>query len=252
MLRSGNGPKSPECPRLPYRDRREAGRALAELVASTLADGEQPIVLALPRGGVPVAFEVASALAAPLDVIVVRKLGVPIQPELGMGAIGEDGVCVLNPEVIGHLRITEDALRGVEERERAELERRAARYRNNAPMIPLEGRTVVIVDDGLATGSTARAAMQVARAHGARRVVLAVPVAPAETLEELAPVADDVICVASPHPFAAIGQWYDDFRQTSDVEVSRLLDRARQERQPRAGRSSPGRDDGDPDAAPRS
>lgn len=239
-------------PALPFRDRREAGGALAELVARALTDESEPLVLALPRGGVPVAFEVASALAAPLDVIVVRKLGVPIQPELGMGAIGEDSVCVLNPEVIAHLRITESALRRVEERERAELERRAERYRTNAPRIPLEGRTVVIVDDGLATGSTARAAIQVARAHGARRVVLAVPVAPAETLAELAPIADDVICVASPHPFAAIGQWYDDFRQTSDAEVSRLLDQSRQERQARASRSSPGRDDEDRDASPRS
>jgi putative phosphoribosyl transferase len=237
---------------LPFLDRRVAGRALAELVASTLAGSDQPIVLALPRGGVPVAFEVATALAAPLDVIVVRKLGVPFQPELAMGAIGEDGVCVLNPEVIAHLRITESALRDVEERERAELERRAQRYRNTSAMIHLEGQTVVIVDDGLATGSTARAAIQVARAHGTRRVVLAVPVAPAETVEELGRVADDVICVASPHPFAAIGQWYDDFRQTSDAEVSRLLDQARQERRDRAGRSSPAPDAGDPDAAPRS
>ena len=200
----------------------------------------------------PVAFEVARALAAPLDVIVVRKLGVPTQPELGMGAIGEDGVCVLNPDVIRSQRITEAALRAVEERERAELERRAQRYRNRAEMIPLMGRMVVIVDDGLATGSTARAAIQVARAHGARRVALAVPVAPSETLEELAVVADDVICVASPHPFAAIGQWYEDFRQTSDREVSWLLDRARQEQQGHASRSSPGRGDEDPDAAPRS
>jgi len=239
-------------PALPFRDRREAGHALAELVARAIPDTEQPIVLALPRGGVPVAFEVASMLAAPLDVIVVRKLGVPIQPELGMGAIGEDGVCVLNPEVIGRLRITENALRGVEERERAELERRAALYRRDRPMIPLEGRTVVVVDDGLATGSTARAALQVARAHGARRVVLAVPVAPSETLDELAPDADLVLCVASPHPFTAIGQWYDDFRQTSDAEVSRLLDRARREHQGHEGRSSSARDDGDPGAVPRS
>jgi putative phosphoribosyl transferase len=237
---------------LPFRDRREAGRALAQLVMTTFSEAERPIVLALPRGGVPVAFEVASALGAPLDVIVVRKLGVPVQPELGMGAIGEDGVCVLNPEVIRRLSITEGALRRVEERERAELDRRAERYRHRAPMIPLEGHAVVIVDDGLATGSTARAAIQVARAHGARRVVLAVPVAPHETLEELAPVADDVICVASPYPFAAIGQWYNDFRQTTDAEVSDLLDRARQQHRDRAGRSSPAPDDGDPDADPRS
>ena len=210
-------------PALPFRDRAEAGRALAPLVAGTLPATEDAVVLALPRGGVPVAFEVAAELDVPLDVIVVRKLGVPSQPELGMGAIGEEGVCVLNPDVIRHLSITESALRRVEERERAELERRAERYRHGAPMTPLEGRTVVIVDDGLATGSTARAAIQVARAHGARRVVLAVPVAPQDTVDDLAAVADDVVCVASPRPFTAIGQWYRDFRQTSDDEVSRLL-----------------------------
>jgi putative phosphoribosyl transferase len=210
-------------PALPFRDRAEAGRALAPLVAGTLPATEDAVVLALPRGGVPVAFEVAAELDVPLDVIVVRKLGVPSQPELGMGAIGEEGVCVLNPDVIRHLSITESALRRVEERERAELERRAERYRHGAPMTPLEGRTVVIVDDGLATGSTARAAIQVARAHGARRVVLAVPVAPQDTIDDLAAVADDVVCVASPRPFTAIGQWYRDFRQTSDDEVSRLL-----------------------------
>jgi putative phosphoribosyl transferase len=213
---------------LPFRDRRAAGRALAEKVALVLPAAEPPIVLGLPRGGVPVAFEVAIALGAALDVIVVRKLGVPVQPELGMGAIGEDGVRVLNPDVIGHLRITEHALHEVETRERAELERRAARFRPDAAMIPLQGRTVVIVDDGLATGSTARAAILVARAHGASRVVLAVPVAPHETLSELASVADDIVCVASPRPFVAIGQWYDDFRQTSDAEVSDLLTQARQ------------------------
>jgi putative phosphoribosyl transferase len=210
-------------PALPFRDRAEAGRALARLVAGTLPETEDAVVLALPRGGVPVAFEVAVELDVPLDVIVVRKLGVPSQPELGMGAIGEEGVCVLNPDVIRHLSITETALRRVEERERAELERRAERYRHGAPMTPLEGRTVIIVDDGLATGSTARAAIQVARAHGARRVVLAVPVAPQDTVDDLATVADDVVCVASPRPFTSIGQWYRDFRQTSDEEVSRLL-----------------------------
>jgi putative phosphoribosyl transferase len=219
---------------LPFRDRAEAGRLLAMQVAETVSPAdppaEQPVVLALPRGGVPVAFEVAIAMGAPLDVIVVRKLGVPSQPELGMGAIGEDGVCVLNPDVIRYLSITERALHRVTEAERAELERRSARYRRDAPMIPLEGRTVVVIDDGLATGSTARAAIEVARAHGARRVALAVPVAPRETVVELGEVADDVICVASPEPFTSIGQWYRDFRQTTDAEVSELLLRARQPR----------------------
>ena len=213
---------------LPFRDRAEAGRLLATLVAESVPRTEHPIVLALPRGGVPVAFEVAIAMDAPLDVIVVRKLGVPSQPELGMGAIGEDGVCVLNPDVIRHLSITERALRRVTDTERAELERRSEQYRHDAPMIPLDGRTVVVIDDGLATGSTARAAIEVARAHGARRVALAVPVAPQDTVVELGGVADDVICVASPQPFTSIGQWYRDFRQTTDAEVTELLQRARQ------------------------
>jgi putative phosphoribosyl transferase len=241
-------------PALPFGDRRAAGRALAELVADALSPGEQPpreqlVVLALPRGGVPVAFEVALALDAPLDVIIVRKLGVPSQPELAMGALGEDGVRVLNPEVIRQLRVSERALQGVEAREREELHRRARQFRGDAPMLPIDDRTVVIVDDGLATGSTARAAIQVARAHGARRVVLAVPVAPLETLDELAPIADAAICVASPQPFLAIGQWYRDFRQTTDAEVSRLLAEARQSRD-RAGRSPMAHDGGGPSAAP--
>ena len=213
---------------LPFRDRAEAGRLLAPLVAEHVPRAENPIVLALPRGGVPVAFEVARALDAPLDVIVVRKLGVPSQSELGMGAIGEDGVRVLNPEVIRHLSITEGALRSVTERERAELDRRSEQYRRDAPMIPLTDRIAIVIDDGLATGSTARAAIEVARAHGARRVALAVPVAPQDTVDELGDVADDVICVASPQPFTSIGQWYRDFRQTTDAEVSQLLLRARQ------------------------
>jgi putative phosphoribosyl transferase len=236
-------------PQLPFRDRRVAGRALAELVANVVSSDEAPVVLALPRGGVPVAFEVATTLDAPLDVIIVRKLGVPSQPELAMGAIGEDDVRVLNPEVIRQLRIPESALEAVEARERAELHRRAHQFRGDAPMITLTGRTVVVVDDGLATGSTARAAIYVARAHGARRVVLAVPVAPQETLEELAPVADAEVCVASPQPFVAIGQWYQDFRQTTDAEVTQLLAEARRARDD-AGRSPTARDGGVPNADP--
>jgi putative phosphoribosyl transferase len=239
-----------DAPMLPFRDRRVAGRALAERVTEVVSSAEEAVVLALPRGGVPVAFEVASALDAPLDVIIVRKLGVPSQPELAMGAIGEDDVRVLNPDVIRHLRISERMLQEVEARERAELHRRARQFRGDAPMITLTGRTVVIVDDGLATGSTARAAIQVARAHGARRVVLAVPVAPPETLEELAPIADAEVCVASPRPFVAIGQWYQDFRQTTDAEVSLLLADARRARGG-AGRSPTARDGGAPDADPR-
>src|SRR6266498_3992686 len=174
---------------MPFRDRREAGRRLAERV-SGLRDSS-PLVLGLPRGGVPVAYEVAEALGAPLDVLIVRKLGVPYQPELGMGAVGEDGVRVLNPDVLRHAGVSESQLAEVEARERTEVEERAVRLRSGRPPIPLLGRTVIIVDDGLATGGTARAAIRVARERGAERVVLAVPVAPGETVASLRRDADD-------------------------------------------------------------
>jgi predicted phosphoribosyltransferase len=204
-----------------FRDRVDAGRRLAELLAPYAQ--EDPVVLALPRGGVPVGREVAAALGAPLDVILVRKLGVPDQPELGMGAIGEDGVRVLNETVLRAAAVPADAVAAVEARERAELERRARRYRGDRPPVPVAGRTVVVVDDGLATGSTARAAIEVARAHGARRVVLAVPVAPPESVAGMRDVADDVVVAETPAQMWAIGAWYEDFSQTSDDEVVRLL-----------------------------
>lgn len=210
---------------MPFRDRREAGRRLAERV-SDLRESS-PLVLGLPRGGVPVAYEVAQAIGAPLDVLVVRKLGVPYQPELGMGAVGEDGVRVLNPEVLRHAGVSERQLADVEARERAEVEDRAARLRGGRPAIALRGRTVVIVDDGLATGGTARAAIQVARERGADRVVLAVPVAPPETVASLRRDADDVVTLETPEPFFAIGGWYYDFSPTSDQEVVELLNAAR-------------------------
>ncbi len=208
-----------------FRDRAEAGRELAEQLKRRLGD-EDVVVLGLPRGGVPVAFEVARALDAPLDVIVVRKLGVPYQPELGMGAIGEDGVRVLNRELLAMARVGEDEVAAVERSERAELERRARRFRGSRPRASLVGRTAVVVDDGIATGSTARAACQVARAHGASRVILAAPVAPPSSLLVLAEVADEVICLATPEPFFAVGQFYRDFSQTSDEDVVQLLERA--------------------------
>ncbi len=210
---------------MPFRDRREAGRRLAERV-SGLRDSS-PLVLGLPRGGVPVAYEVAEALGAPLDVLIVRKLGVPYQPELGMGAVGEDGVRVLNPDVLRHAGVSESQLAEVEARERTEVEERAVRLRSGRPPIPLLGRTVIIVDDGLATGGTARAAIRVARERGAERVVLAVPVAPGETVASLRRDADDVVCVETPEPFFAIGGWYTDFSPTSEHEVVELLNAAR-------------------------
>jgi len=208
-----------------FRDRADAGRKLAEQLKRCLGD-EDVVVLGLPRGGVPVAFEVARELDVPLDVIVVRKLGVPYQPELGMGAIGEDGVRVLNHEVLALTRVGEEEVAAVERSERAELERRATRFRASLPRTPLVGRTAVVVDDGIATGSTARAACQVARAHGASRVILAVPVASPSSLGLLAEVADELVCLATPEPFYAVGQFYRDFSQTSEEEVVELLERA--------------------------
>ena len=210
-------------PGVPFTDRVEAGTALAaRLVELPLLDPD-PVVVALPRGGVPVGAVVADAIGAPLDVIIVRKLGVPRQPELAMGAIGEGGCRVLNREVINALGISSQDLDAVEQRERLELAQRARRLRTGRPPRSLRDRTVVLVDDGLATGSTARAAIEVARAQGAKRVVLAVPVAPKDTVRELRQIADAVVCVASPEPFRAIGQWYRDFRPTTDDEVVRLL-----------------------------
>ncbi|GAA4263252.1 phosphoribosyltransferase family protein [Dactylosporangium darangshiense] len=204
-----------------FANRVDAGRQLAGKLS--WLRGQDVVVLGLPRGGVPVAYQVAAALRAPLDVIIVRKLGVPEQPELGMGAIGEDGVRVLNPRVIRHAGVPADALAAVEESERAVLAGRARLLRGDRVAEDLRGRTAVIVDDGIATGSTAKAACQVARARGASRVVLAVPVAPADLIEPLRRVADDVVCVRNLRWLWAIGQWYADFTPTSDDEVRELL-----------------------------
>ena len=207
-----------------FADRADAGRRLAARLQD-LRD-KRVVVLGLPRGGVPVAFEVARALGAPLDVIVVRKLGVPFQPELGMGAIGEGGVRVINREVVRLAGISRDELAAIEARERAELERRARRFRADRPRQPLDGRIAVVVDDGVATGSTARAACQVARAQGAGRVVLAVPVAAPGWEARIGVSADELVCVETPAPFFAIGQFYADFTQTTDDEVVTCLRRA--------------------------
>ncbi|MEE1823629.1 phosphoribosyltransferase family protein [Streptomyces sp. BE20] len=204
-----------------FTDRTDAGRQLAALLGRLRGPGT--VVVALPRGGVPVAAEVAAALGAPLDICVIRKLGVPYQPELGMGAIGEDGVRVLNDQVLRPAGVTARQLADVESRERVELERRARRYRGDRPPADLRGRTVVVVDDGIATGSTARAACLIVRARGAARVVLAVPVAPDDWTDRLDDVADELVCVGTPSPFFAIGEFYADFRQTEDTEVLRRL-----------------------------
>ena len=202
-------------------DRVDAGRRLADRLEGCPREGL--VVLGLPRGGVPVAFEVAARLKVPLDVIVVRKLGVPFQPELAMGAIGEGDVRIVNDEVVRMTGVGAADFDEVEAREREELARRAARFRGDRARIPLAGRTALIVDDGIATGSTARAACKVARAQGAVRVIVATPVAPPDTVAKLQGDADEVITLASPEPFFAIGQFYSDFGQTSDAEVVRLL-----------------------------
>ena len=207
-----------------FADRDDAGRRLAARLG--YLRGEPVVVLGLPRGGVPVAFQVAQALGAPLDVIVVRKLGVPFQPELGMGAVGEDGVRVLNPEVVHASGVSEDELAAVQAREQAAVEARAARYRVRRPREPLNGRVAVVVDDGIATGSTARAACQIARAHGAARVVLAVPVAPPGWQARIGAEADELVCVDTPRGFFAIGEFYARFPQVSDEEVIACLERA--------------------------
>ncbi|TQK52964.1 putative phosphoribosyltransferase [Streptomyces sp. SLBN-118] len=183
-------------------------------------------MLGLPRGGVPVAFEVARALGAPLDVIVVRKLGVPYHRELGFGAIGEGGVRVISDNIVRLSRAGQDELASVERAEEAELGRQARRFRADRPRLSLTGRTVIIVDDGIATGATAAAACQVVRAQGAGRVVLAVPVAPPDAVEWLRAEADEVVCLSTPRSFRAVGEWYEDFSQTSDEEVTSLLAQA--------------------------
>jgi putative phosphoribosyl transferase len=207
-----------------FRDRVDAGRQLAERLGYLA--GDDVVVLGLPRGGVPVAFEVARALGAPLDVVVVRKLGIPFQPELAMGAIGEDGVRVLNDDVLRAAMIGAADFAAVERRERAELDRRAERFRRARPRLSITGRTAVIVDDGIATGSTVRAACQVARAHGAARIVVAAPVGPSSAPADLADVTDEIVCLTTPEPFDAVGRSYWDFSPTTDDEVVSLLERS--------------------------
>jgi len=207
-----------------FADRVDAGRQLAQRL--DFLRGQDVVVLGLPRGGVPVAFEVAKALQVPLDVLVVRKLGVPFQPELAFGAIGEDGVRVINDDVVRVADLNDKDMAAVEDAQRAELQRRSERFRRGHERVSLTGRTAVIVDDGVATGATAKAACQVARAHGASRVVLAAPIGAVDIAERFAGYADEVVCLVRPELFFGVGQGYRNFSQTSDEEVIALLDRA--------------------------
>jgi predicted phosphoribosyltransferase len=206
-----------------FRDRAEAGKALAALLAADYGNGSDVVVLGLPRGGVPVAYEVAVALDAPLDVFVVRKLGVPGQPELAMGAVASGGSRVLNRYVLRISGVSDDELERVTVAERELLARREASYRGDRPPLEVAGRVVIVVDDGLATGASMRAAVEALRTQGPSELVVAVPVAPPDSRDELAGVADKVVCARTPHPFFAVGHWYDDFSEVSDDEVRRYL-----------------------------
>jgi predicted phosphoribosyltransferase len=208
-----------------FKDRRAAGRALAGNLAS-YAGLDDVLVLALPRGGVPVGYEVARALDIPLDVFVVRKLGVPGQPELAMGAIASGGVRVLNEEVLRIVQVPPALIDQIEEREREELRRRELAYREGRPALDVTGKSVILVDDGLATGSTMRAAVRALKHQHAARVIVAVPVGASESCLALEKEADQVICLEQPEDFRAVGLWYDDFTQTTDAEVRELLEKA--------------------------
>ena len=207
---------------LEFADRHAAGKALAARLGE-FASRDDLVVLALPRGGVPVAYEVARALNSPLDVFVVRKLGVPGHEELAMGALASGGVRVLNQDVLNWYRLSEADIDAVTRVEKAELERRERLYRGDRPLVPVEGRIAILIDDGLATGSTMRAAVEAVRGLNPSRIIVAVPVGAQEACEQLRQIADDAICLMAPASFSAVGQWYLDFSQTTDDEVRQLL-----------------------------
>ena len=209
-----------------YRNRSEAGKYLATHLSS-YADRDDVLVLALPRGGVPVAFEVAKELHAPLDIFLVRKLGLPGHEELAMGAIATGGVRVLNDDVVDYLGISDDVIDSIAAKELRELDRRERAYRGNRPEPDVRGKTVVLVDDGLATGSTMRAAASALRQQSPARIVVAVPVSATETCDEYKMGVDEIICAATPERFYGVGRWYSDFSQTTDEEVRELLKRSR-------------------------
>jgi putative phosphoribosyl transferase len=211
-----------------FRDRTEAGRILSERVAASIQDADS-LVLALPRGGVPVAFEVARGLRAELDIFLVRKLGLPGQEELAIGAIASGGTRVLNEGLVGELGLATSVIDQITAREERELRRREQLYRQGRPALPVACRTVVLVDDGLATGASMRAASQALRLQRPKRIVVAVPVAAEATCDEFRRDVDEIVCAYTPEPFMAVGIWYEDFSQTSDAEVQQLLKQAEQE-----------------------
>jgi putative phosphoribosyl transferase len=219
-----------------YRDRIEAGKRLAERLAD-YANRPDVLVLALPRGGVPVAFEVARELQAPLDIFLVRKLGVPGHEELAMGAIATGGVRVLNEDVVNHLRVPGEVIDAVAAEELRELGRRERAYRGERLAPDVKGKTVILVDDGLATGSTMRAAAAALRQQQPARIVVAVPVSAPQTCDEYRMGVDEIVCAVTPEPFHAVGQWYEDFSQTTDEEVRELLARAAEGRSEAAHKS---------------
>lgn len=204
-----------------FNNRTDAGRALGERLQ--YLQGQDVVVLGLPRGGVPVAQEVSKAIHAPLDVIVIRKLGVPTQPELAMGAVGEGGALFINDEVLRMIQVSPEDFTKVRKREEDEVSTRALKFRGGRSPMPLKGRTALIVDDGIATGSTAQAACKVARAMGAEKIILAVPVGSREAISALKKDADEVVCLETPIDFIAVGQWYRDFSSVSDEEVVESL-----------------------------
>jgi predicted phosphoribosyltransferase len=212
-----------------FGDRRQAGLSLAGKL-KLYKGNPQTIILALPRGGVPVAYEVSMALELPLDVFIVRKLGSPGNPELAMGAIAQGGVTILNMDIINSLNIKESALKNTSAIEEAEIERRHLLYRKGYPPQAITGKKIILIDDGLATGATMKAAVRALRKLEASMIIVAVPVAPRSTCEELAEEADDVVCYMIPDYFMAVGEWYEDFTQTTDEEVRQLLEKARERR----------------------
>ncbi len=217
-----------------FRNRTDAGRRLARQL-ERYAGHDDVVVLALPRGGVPVGFEIAQALKAPLDIFLVRKLGVPGQEELAMGALASGGVRVINESLVRRLGVPTAMIEEVAAREERELTRREHAYRGTNPPLPVAGRTVILVDDGLATGASLQAAAMALKRQGPARIVAAVPVGAAETCAEFRDVVDEIVCVETPEPFWAVGNWYDDFSQTTDEKVRSLLARARAEEPARGG-----------------